>query len=301
MNSDGQFRPERLPIEAKVFAGDGPGRDALDRYASLDGHGPLSLHPLIDGWGLNAQGTRERRLAPELLDRLENAWMGGSALLSHRLIVRSRLTSASPQQSELPHGLTSGLNKAMLTGKELGKAIRLAVDLKGVRLADVARHFGVKPPSVQDWINKGTIDKGRLPALWLYFSDVVGPEHWGLTSFPQARVVGGLFEEITDRERRLLDDFRLLPDEEQDAHASEIAQRAAFLRAYLNKQLPRLQSQRNQTDSALAEKADSGSTDEAKTRPAELFGIDDLSASGNKNASGSKDYGDSRSKNRRRA
>lgn len=72
----------------------------------------------------------------------------------------------------------------MLTGVELGAAIDSAIKRKGVKKVDVAAHFGVKPPSVQDWIKRGTIEKAKLPELWSYFSDVVGPRHWGLTSFP---------------------------------------------------------------------------------------------------------------------
>lgn len=83
-------------------------------------------------------------------------------------------------QVELPYSAVRYHHKAMLTGKALGEAIAQAIEKKGVAKADVARHFGVKPPSVQDWINRGTIDKGRLQQLWQYFGDVVGPEHWGL-------------------------------------------------------------------------------------------------------------------------
>lgn len=68
----------------------------------------------------------------------------------------------------------------MLTGKELGTAIAKAIKLKGVAKAAVARHFGIKPPSISDWVNRGTIDKAKLDDLFSYFSDVVGPEHWGL-------------------------------------------------------------------------------------------------------------------------
>lgn len=74
--------------------------------------------------------------------------------------------------------------KAMIRDKELGDAIRQAIILKGVTKKSVADYFGVKPPSVQDWIARGTISKEKLPSLWEYFSDVVGPEHWGLSSFP---------------------------------------------------------------------------------------------------------------------
>ena len=74
----------------------------------------------------------------------------------------------------------------MLKGKELGDAIKRAIDLKiasgaVASKADIARHFGIKPPSIHDWIKKGAISKDKLPELWRYFSDVVGREHWGLS------------------------------------------------------------------------------------------------------------------------
>lgn len=72
----------------------------------------------------------------------------------------------------------------MLTGTELGKAIDEAIRMKGVTKRSVAAHFGVAPPSVQDWVKRGTIDKAKLPALWDFFRDVVGPEHWGLEALP---------------------------------------------------------------------------------------------------------------------
>lgn len=68
----------------------------------------------------------------------------------------------------------------MLTGKQLGRAIGDAIKRKGVSQAQVARHFGVKPPSISDWINRGTIRKDRIEELVRYFSDVVGREHWGI-------------------------------------------------------------------------------------------------------------------------
>jgi hypothetical protein len=72
----------------------------------------------------------------------------------------------------------------MLTGKELGAAIESARKLKRVTKKALADHFNVKPPTVQDWVNRGTIDKARLPGLWAYFADVVPPEHWGLARYP---------------------------------------------------------------------------------------------------------------------
>lgn len=81
----------------------------------------------------------------------------------------------------------------MLNGKELGAAIKTAFDLKVATgaitsKADLARHFHVKTPSVYDWFKKGSISKDKLPELWRYFSDVVGPEHWGMTEWQYPEV-----------------------------------------------------------------------------------------------------------------
>ena len=69
----------------------------------------------------------------------------------------------------------------MLTGKALGAAIEEARRLKGVTKKAMALHFKVAQPSIQSWVNRGTIDKAKLQELWAYFSDVVGPSHWGLS------------------------------------------------------------------------------------------------------------------------
>jgi len=74
----------------------------------------------------------------------------------------------------------------MLNGKDLGaaigEAIRMKVESGAVRSkAEIARHFGVRPPSLVDWVNKGSISKDKLPELWRFFSDVVGCDHWGMS------------------------------------------------------------------------------------------------------------------------
>lgn len=74
----------------------------------------------------------------------------------------------------------------MLKGKDFGEAIGKAIDLKlrkgfAASKAEIARHFGMKPPSLSDWVKKGSVAKDKLPELWRYFSDVVGPAHWDLT------------------------------------------------------------------------------------------------------------------------
>ena len=68
----------------------------------------------------------------------------------------------------------------MLTGPELGAAIDAARIAKGVSKKRLADDFQVKPPSVQGWVKNGRIDKSKLMDVIVYFSDVVGPEHWGL-------------------------------------------------------------------------------------------------------------------------
>lgn len=75
----------------------------------------------------------------------------------------------------------------MLKGTEFGKAIGEAIQRKLDRgsassKAAIARHFNMQPPSLTDWVKKGSVAKDKLPELWRYFSDVAGPEHWGLTS-----------------------------------------------------------------------------------------------------------------------
>jgi hypothetical protein len=68
----------------------------------------------------------------------------------------------------------------MLTGPELGAAIEAARIAKGVSKKQLADDFEVKPPSVQGWVKNGRIDKSKLMDVIAYFSDVVGPDHWGM-------------------------------------------------------------------------------------------------------------------------
>lgn len=80
----------------------------------------------------------------------------------------------------------------MLTGPELGAAIEAARIAKGVSKKDLADDFSVKPPSIQGWVKNGRIDKSKLMDVIAYFSDVVGPEHWGLRpGFSYENIGGG--------------------------------------------------------------------------------------------------------------
>lgn len=67
----------------------------------------------------------------------------------------------------------------MLKGKKLGEAIAKAIDIKKESgsistLKEVADHFGIQPPSIHDWINRGTISKDKLPELFShYFQELI--------------------------------------------------------------------------------------------------------------------------------
>lgn len=82
----------------------------------------------------------------------------------------------------------------MLNGKALGVAIKEALNLKGLKNADLAREFEVKPPSVNGWIKTGRIEKGKLWRIIEMTADVVGPEHWGLEpkTAPQRKPIPGV-------------------------------------------------------------------------------------------------------------
>lgn len=68
----------------------------------------------------------------------------------------------------------------MYSGEKLAKAVAEAIQMKGVRKSDVARHFGIKPPSVSGWVSHGRISKEHIGKLIEYFSDVVPPAHFGI-------------------------------------------------------------------------------------------------------------------------
>lgn len=94
----------------------------------------------------------------------------------------------------------------MLTGPELGAAIEAARIAKGVSKKKLADDFEVKPPSVQGWVKNGRIDKSKLMDVIAYFSDVVGPDHWGLRQ-------GFTYESLADSNAREV----LLSSESQPA------------------------------------------------------------------------------------
>lgn len=68
----------------------------------------------------------------------------------------------------------------MFTGEKLGQAIEKAISEKKVSKAEVARYFGIKPPSVTGWIKTGRVSKEHIGKLVEFFADVVSPEHFGI-------------------------------------------------------------------------------------------------------------------------
>jgi predicted XRE-type DNA-binding protein len=68
----------------------------------------------------------------------------------------------------------------VLTGAQLGAALKEAMTRKGVTQNDVAAEFGVAQSSVSEWIKYGRIAKKHLNHLVVYFAAEVGPQHWGL-------------------------------------------------------------------------------------------------------------------------
>lgn len=90
----------------------------------------------------------------------------------------------------------------MLSGKPLGLAIKEAMRLKGVTQKAVADKFGIKQPSVSSWTRTGRVDKEHLDDLFDYFSDVVGPTHWGIRS----RALN--YKEVIDVAARIVEDER---------------------------------------------------------------------------------------------
>lgn len=84
--------------------------------------------------------------------------------------------------SALPITGAACCNLRMLTGADLGRALLLAMQRKGVKQQRMAEEFGVRQPSVSEWLRYGRIGKRHLTHLVAYFKDVVGPEHWGLTA-----------------------------------------------------------------------------------------------------------------------
>ena len=117
----------------------------------------------------------------------------------------------------------------MHSGPELGKRLAEAIKLKrdkNPRLtqSDIAKAFGVGQGSVSEWTKFGRISKKHLTTLVEFFSDVVGPEHWGLPAPSQTP------QTLTNRQRRIIDLAGMLSESAQDALIKRLeeAQKAIY-------------------------------------------------------------------------
>lgn len=72
----------------------------------------------------------------------------------------------------------------------------------GVTKVQIGKQFGVKPPSVHNWIVKGAIERNNLLALIQFFAGTVGPSHWGLPE------IDGLDTRLTLLINELTDDLQ---------------------------------------------------------------------------------------------
>ena len=236
---------------------------SLDIGALLCRHSAIAVDPLVHGWRFDVEDSRQGCLAAQ---QVRGAPDGGIAT-GH-----SHYGKAEPYfVKALPYRLSGADSKAMLTGKALGLAIKKAIQGKGVKQTDVAKKFGVRPPSVQDWINRGTIGKDKLPMLWSYFADVAGPAHWGLDKFPvlddgapivrkpEPAIPARGHHEITESELALLDDFAILPEHEKDALRQSMQAKAKNVRDIVDDYLKR--------NGMKGEKPEPHVEESAKSRP----------------------------------
>lgn len=76
----------------------------------------------------------------------------------------------------------------MLTNKELGHAIKTALESIGLKgPTAVARAFNIAPPSAANWFATGRITKEKLLEIMDMCAEKHGPEHWGLTKWAGQR------------------------------------------------------------------------------------------------------------------
>lgn len=128
--------------------------------------------------------------------------------------------------SALPIIGSACCNLWMLTGKELGDALARAMATKQVNQPAVAKEFGVQQPSVSEWIRFGRIAKKHIPHLVEYFSDVVGPEHWGLpptwtaSHWPLPMVDCGRYQKLDAADQAYAQAKMMAAIEEREAKAS---------------------------------------------------------------------------------
>jgi transcriptional regulator with XRE-family HTH domain len=84
--------------------------------------------------------------------------------------------------------------------------LKQCLEETGISKKQLADHFGVKAPSVYDWVNFGRISKSRIPELAKYFNKPIG---WWLGSDDEEQL-------LNEHERQLLQFYRQLSDESRE-------------------------------------------------------------------------------------
>lgn len=158
-----------VDVRAHLFAPHCAAGASLDFRAPLGRNLPASAKPLADGGLRDLEGSSHGGLAPKVRDGARNCIHAENYKHCECSKQAHCLLQAMPV--EIP---------TMKIKADLGEALHEAMSLKGVKQDEVAKAFGVKQPSVSQWIKHGRIGKKHLVFLFKYFSDCVKPEHWGL-------------------------------------------------------------------------------------------------------------------------
>lgn len=128
--------------------------------------------------------------------------------------------------------------------RTLGDRVKWARKERGLSQAALGKAAGVSQGTI------GNIEAGirRQPREIVQIASALdasvtwlssGKGEWQASSPFQGRK-GAVFEDLTDDERRLLENFRAMLDDDQKRYAEEIADRAAKMRAYTAKVLEKV-------------------------------------------------------------
>jgi transcriptional regulator with XRE-family HTH domain len=149
--------PQLLPRD--LLAG-----QSLDNEAALERDLALADDPLAHGRRADAESLGERdRAANDVARALNGRGVHGG---DYKALPNGR-------QQAFPYPVHSADIQAVPKSPNvpaLAQKLREAIRMRGVSQADVARAFGVKPPTVsKDWLQYGRIAKKHLPRLIEYF------------------------------------------------------------------------------------------------------------------------------------
>lgn len=161
--------PRPLHVGTKLLTSCSTFGEALNLRALLCGYLNRPGEPSTNGRLRSVEHFSEGRLASSHpncgLDRVH-----GNAVSALPIVVSTALPIDAEKCS----------NRPMKSGPDLGQAIKDAMALKRLTQAQMGTEFGVNQGSVSEWCRFGRVDKKHIIHLVAFFSDVVGPDHWGL-------------------------------------------------------------------------------------------------------------------------